>query len=79
MRNAMPRGESSISTLADRELQVFELIGGGHSTKQIAELLSLDVKTIETYRGRIKDKLGLKDSSDLLQQTIAWVHQRQGW
>ena len=79
MRNAMPRpGESSISTLADRELQVFELIGRGHSTKQIAELLSLDVKTIETYRGRIKDKLGLKDSSDLLQQAIAWVHQRQG-
>lgn len=70
-RNAIPRGESSISTLADRELQVFELIGGGHGTKQIAELLSLDVKTIETYRGRIKDKLGLKDSSDLLQQSIA--------
>ena len=79
MRNATPRpGESSISTFADRDLQVFELIGRGHSNKHIADLLSLDVKTIETYRGRIKDKLELKDSSDLLQQAIAWIHQRQG-
>ncbi len=68
----------SITLLADRELQVFELIGKGHSTRQIADLLSLDVKTIETYRGRIKDKLALKDSSELLQRAIAWVHHRAG-
>jgi DNA-binding NarL/FixJ family response regulator len=64
--------------LADRELQVFELVGKGHSTRQIAELLALDVKTIETYRARIKDKLGLKDAPDLLQRAIAWVHHRAG-
>jgi DNA-binding NarL/FixJ family response regulator len=63
--------------LADRELQVFELVGKGHSTRQIAELLALDVKTIETYRARIKDKLGLKDAPELLQRAIAWVHGRE--
>lgn len=69
---------SIVSILADRELQVFELIGKGHSTRQIADLLLLDIKTIETYRARIKEKLGLKDSPELLQQAIAWVHQRTG-
>jgi DNA-binding NarL/FixJ family response regulator len=68
----------SITLLADRELQVFELIGKGHSTRQIADSLTLDVKTIETYRGRIKEKLALKDSSELLQRAIAWVHHRAG-
>ena len=64
--------------LADRELQVFEFVGKGHSTRQIADLLGLDVKTIETYRARIKDKLDLKDAPELLQRAIAWVHHRAG-
>jgi DNA-binding NarL/FixJ family response regulator len=68
----------SILLLTDRELQVFELIGKGHSTRQIAEQLSLDVKTIETYRARIKEKLGFKDAPELLQRAIAWVHHRAG-
>lgn len=62
--------------LTDRELQVFEKIGIGVSTRKIAESLSLDIKTIETYRARIREKLGLKDSSELLQRAIAWTHQR---
>ena len=70
--------EFSITQLADRELQVFELLGKGHSTRQIADLLVLDVKTIETYRARIKDKLALKDASELLQRAIAWVHHQAG-
>lgn len=64
------------SLLADRELQVFELIGKGHSTRQIGEFLKLDPKTIETYRSRIKEKLELKDGPELLQRAIAWVHQQ---
>lgn len=73
-------GESglAVSLLADRELQVFELIGKGSSTRHIAELLILDVKTIETYRARIKEKLGLKDGPELLQRAIAWVHRGAG-
>ena len=65
---------SVVSRLADRELQVFELVGKGHSTRQIAEMLYLDVKTIETYRLRIREKLFLRDGTELLQRAIAWVH-----
>jgi DNA-binding NarL/FixJ family response regulator len=67
---------ASVDSLADRELQVFEMIGRGLSTRQIAEELHLDTKTIETYRARIKDKLQLKDASELLQKAIAWAHER---
>lgn len=69
---------SPIARLADRELQVFELIGKGHSTRQIGDLLGLDIKTIETYRARIKEKLGLRDAPELLQRAIAWVHEGAG-
>jgi DNA-binding NarL/FixJ family response regulator len=67
-----------VSQLADRELQVFELVGKGLSTRQIADQLTLDTKTIETYRARIKEKLGLKDGPELLQRAIAWVHRNNG-
>lgn len=67
-----------VSLLTDRELQVFELIGKGSSTRHIAELLVLDIKTIETYRARIKEKLRLKDGPELLQRAIAWVHRTAG-
>lgn len=68
----------SVSVLTDRELQVFELTGTGQGTRQIAEALGLDVKTVETYRARIKEKLGLKDGNELLQRAIAWVHHGAG-
>jgi DNA-binding NarL/FixJ family response regulator len=77
-RQAGPDFVLSIALLADRELQVFELIGKGNSTRQIADQLILDIKTIETYRARIKEKLALKDGSELLQRAIAWVHHRAG-
>jgi len=67
-----------VSQLADRELQVFELVGKGLSTRQIADQLTLDTKTIETYRARIKEKLGFKDGPELLQRAIAWVHRNNG-
>jgi DNA-binding NarL/FixJ family response regulator len=60
--------------LADRELQVFGLIGRGLNTREIAARLHIAVKTVETYRARIKEKLRLKDSSELLQLAIAWTH-----
>lgn len=63
---------SSFELLTDRELQVFDLVGQGFGTRQIAEQLGLDVKTVETYRARIKDKLELKDASELLRKAIAW-------
>ena len=59
---------SPLEQLSDRELEVLQLIGEGRSTRQVAAALHLDVKTIETYRGRIKLKLNLGTSSELAKQ-----------
>lgn len=67
-----PSSDSLAEVLTDRELQVLELTGTGIGTRQIAERLHLDVKTVETYRARIKDKLQLKDGNELLQLAIRW-------
>lgn len=66
-------GQSPLDRLSDRELQVFELIGRGHSTREIAELLHLSAKTIDNYRDFIKTKLNLKDSNELLRQATIWL------
>ncbi len=68
---------SSIERLTDRELEVFQLIGRGQGTRRIAEELHLGIKTVESYRARIKDKLKLTDGTQLLQQAIQWVHSLQ--
>jgi DNA-binding NarL/FixJ family response regulator len=65
---------SPAELLADRELQVFELTGRGFNTRQIAERLHVGVKTVETYRARIREKLNLKDASELLPLAISWAH-----
>jgi DNA-binding NarL/FixJ family response regulator len=64
---------SPIENLSDRELEVFHLIGQGTGTSEIAEKLYLSVKTIETYRTHIKEKLNLADSRELLRYAIQWV------
>ena len=70
-----PRTEkvSPIAQLSDRELCVLEMIGQGHSTRQIAGSLHLDIRTVETYRARIKEKLNLQDGNELLHFAIRWV------
>jgi DNA-binding NarL/FixJ family response regulator len=65
---------SPIERLTDRELEVFQLIGRGQGTRRIAEELHLGIKTVESYRARIKEKLKLEDGTQLLQQAIQWVH-----
>ena len=69
--------ESPIGRLTDRELEVFRMIGTGLSTSEIAEALHLSVKTIESYRERIKDKLGLDSAAELLKHAIQWAHSGQ--
>ena len=64
----------SIERLTDRELEVFQLIGRGYSTRRIAEELHLGIKTVESYRARIKEKLQLEGATELLQHAIQWVH-----
>ena len=59
-----------IEKLTDRELLVLELLGEGFGTRQIAARLGIGMRTVETYRARIKDKLHLKDANELLQYAI---------
>ncbi|PID74779.1 MAG: DNA-binding response regulator [Desulfobacterales bacterium] len=58
--------------LTDRELEVFRLIGKGLSTREIAERMKLGVKTIGTYRDRIKQKLCLKNAAELTRRAVLW-------
>jgi DNA-binding NarL/FixJ family response regulator len=60
--------------LSDRELEVFRMIGEGYSTREMAVKLHLSIKTVETYRAHIKDKLGLQDTNELLRSAIQWVN-----
>ena len=71
--------ESPIDCLSDRELEVLLLIGQGYGTRQIAEKLFLSIKTIETYRSHIKEKLGLEGAAKLLQYAIQWVNNNGGY
>jgi DNA-binding NarL/FixJ family response regulator len=64
---------SSIADLSDRELEVFRLIGEGHSTRQIAEELHVSVKTVESYQAHIKEKLSLRSGRELVQHAIQWA------
>jgi DNA-binding NarL/FixJ family response regulator len=63
---------SSVGDLSDRELEVFRLIGEGHSTRQIAQALHLSVKTVESYQAHIKEKLCLRSARELMQHAIEW-------
>ena len=67
-----------IDSLSNRELQVFELIGRGHSASRIAEQLNLSVKTIETHQAHVKKKLGLDSAHELTQRAIRWVMEQDG-
>jgi DNA-binding NarL/FixJ family response regulator len=69
--NAQPATPDKV--LANREMEVFELLGQGYSTKDIADKLHLSVKTIGTYRERIKEKLNLKHATELVKQAVRWV------
>jgi DNA-binding NarL/FixJ family response regulator len=72
VHGASPSPQSSISELTDRELEVFRLIGEGHGTRQIAEVLHLSVKTVESYQAHIKEKLSLRSARELVQHAVEW-------
>lgn len=69
--------ESPIDILSDRELEVFRLIGLGYGTRQIADELYLGIKTIETHKSHIKQKLKLKNSAELMQYAVKWGQSSQ--
>jgi DNA-binding NarL/FixJ family response regulator len=64
---------SLVGALSDRELEIFQMLGQGQNTRQIAEVLRLDIKTVETYRLRLKEKLQVETTSEVLQQAVHWV------
>lgn len=66
-------GTSPVELLSDRELEVFELLGRGLGTRDVAERLCVSVKTIESHREHIKDKLQLKNATELVQHATQWV------
>jgi DNA-binding NarL/FixJ family response regulator len=68
---------SPIEALSDRELEVFQLIGQGYGTSLIAKELHLSVKTVESYRANIKEKLKLKNAAELMKHAVHWVDSRQ--
>ena len=74
-----PRGSNSpFSKLTDREFEVFQLIGQGKSTRDVAAQLNLSPKTVDVHRGHIKEKLELKDSTALVRHAVRWVETQKG-
>lgn len=68
-----PERKNGVSLLTDRELEIFELIGRGRTTREISQSLHLGTSTIDTHRARIKTKLRLENSSQLAHEAIQWV------
>lgn len=74
LRGGSPRSEASepsLNVLSDRELEVFQLVGKGLGCKEIAINLNISVKTIETHKQRMKDKLNLPNGAELLRLSMA--------
>lgn len=69
-------GGSPVERLSDREFEVFQMIGEGKGTRQIAEHLHLSIKTVEVHRANIKEKLQLKTATDLVRYAVRWTEAR---
>ena len=65
--------EKSVALLTDREFEIFELIGKGSNTREIASALSLSASTVGTYRERIKSKLNIITPNELVKFAVQWV------
>lgn len=63
----------AINRLTDRELEVFQLIGKGKTPREIADTLHLGMTTIDTYKARIKEKLNLKNATELIHEAAEWL------
>lgn len=67
------REKNITELLSDREFEVFQLIGNGLNTRNIAHKLNLSIKTIETYKSHLKTKLNLQDATEMIQYAVEWV------
>lgn len=74
-----PRGSTSpIEKLSDREFEIFQLIGQGCTTRDVAERLGLSSKTVDVHRGHIKEKLELANATELVRHAVRWVESQHG-
>jgi DNA-binding NarL/FixJ family response regulator len=64
---------SPLDTLTDRELEIFERIGLGRSTREIAEELHISIKTVQTHRSNVQDKLGMDTIEELTRRAVLWT------
>jgi DNA-binding NarL/FixJ family response regulator len=67
---------SGVDLLSDREIEVFQLVGRGLNSRQISERINLGSTTVDSYRARIKQKLGIKNAAELYQRAAQWVAER---
>lgn len=72
---APPLSLSPTEVLSDREFEVFQLLGQGYETRRIADRLGLNIKTVQAFCGRIKEKLQLASASELLREAVRWNEQ----
>ena len=75
---ASPPAQSPVERLSDRELEVFQLIGQGQGSRQIAERLHVSIKTVDAYRANIKAKLNVDSATELVHQAFLWVQKQMG-
>lgn len=70
-----PARRGGVEALTDREFEIFEHIGRGSTTRQIADQLQISIHTVETHRDNIRAKLGLKNGTELVQAAVSWLIQ----
>ena len=68
----LPTGGSLIEQLSDRELEVFQLLGKGCETRQVAEMMKVSMKTVQAHCAHIKEKLKLTNAAELLREAVRW-------
>jgi DNA-binding NarL/FixJ family response regulator len=67
---------SGVDVLSDREIEVFQLVGRGLNSREIAKRINLGPTTVDTYRARIREKLGIKNAAELYQRATQWVTEK---
>jgi DNA-binding NarL/FixJ family response regulator len=72
-RNKNPGLAGDVNLLSDRELEVFQLLAAGRETSEIAKDLSVSLKTVQSFCARIKEKLNLRNATELLQAATRWA------
>jgi DNA-binding NarL/FixJ family response regulator len=77
-KNRSPRSANALENLSDREMHIFQLLGSGLGTREIAQSLGLSVKTVESHRENIKHKLRLSSSAQLCERAAKWVEESLG-